>query len=185
MDLPSKRQVVLFFLLLAFYTNTKALAPVIPEDNLDNFLFTYQDAVIIPRTPLYQPRHYVLGVSYSKEQQDIKRIIQREAEKTGIKWQDLWILAKYESTFRTDVINSRGEFSVGLFQINLNAHRNITIEQAKCPVFSTQWTIDKLIRNGYLEGNRTYSLARHQGNHKIPHVMQRARNIVQEADMLQ
>lgn len=112
-------------------------------------------------------------------------IIKEEAEGTGIKWQDLYVLAKYESSLNPYAEGTTNkEASFGLYQINTLVH-DVTYKQAIDIRFSIQWTISNLIKHGYLEGYRTYSLARHQGDHKIPHVMQRARNIVWEANRIE
>jgi hypothetical protein len=46
---------------------------------------------------------------------------------------------KCESDYKVDAHNSIGENSWGIVQINLNAHRSITVEQATDPNFSIEF----------------------------------------------
>lgn len=53
-----------------------------------------------------------------------------------------------ESTMNPKAINSsRKEFSVGLSQINLMAHKNITVNQAMDPDFSIEFMAKNIKRN--------------------------------------
>ncbi len=52
-----------------------------------------------------------------------------------------------ESSFNPNAINSTSrEYSVGLVQINLKAHKNITVEQAKDPVFAVNFLAENLAK---------------------------------------
>ena len=53
--------------------------------------------------------------------------------------------------------------SYGLYQISLHYHPNITPSQALDPYFSADWTLARLINNGYLTGNRDNAIMRHNG----------------------
>jgi len=165
------------------------------EENQEVKNYTSQETYLFAtHSPVYV-KPEVLGIKTEKvaetgklegvsgKELNIKEIIKEEALGTGVKWQDLWILAKYESSWNPNAINSKGEYSVGIFQINLRVH-DVTVDQAKDVRFATKWTIDNLIRNGYLNGNRTYSIGRHQGSWKLQIVQDRARKIVAEANQL-
>lgn len=58
-------------------------------------------------------------------------------------------LAECESSLIPDIQSnfkqSYGrEKSFGLFQIHLKAHTNVSVEQAKDPLFNTQWAINEI-----------------------------------------
>lgn len=76
-------------------------------------------------------------------------------------YRDVKALAKMESGERTEAVGDNGT-SYGIFQIHLPAHPTITKEQATDPEFSTYWTIDNLVRNGYPE-YRKLALQCHNG----------------------
>ena len=67
--------------------------------------------------------------------------------------------------------NTRGSDSFqshGLFQISRYYHKHVTIDQANDPYFSADWTLARLINNGYLTSNRDNSIMRHNGTPNIP-----------------
>lgn len=71
--------------------------------------------------------------------------------------------------------------SYGLFQISLHYHPTITISQALDPYFSADWTLARLIRNGYLTGNRNNAIRLHNGsitNDKTAHYLQDINNYI-------
>lgn len=55
-----------------------------------------------------------------------------------------------------------GGKSKGIFQIHQGYHRHITDEQAFDPYFSADWTLARMINNGY-KTNRDYAIRRHNG----------------------
>jgi hypothetical protein len=74
----------------------------------------------------------------------LKQILYRTTEKYGIPDQNqlLTEVIRCESTFKVNAINHTDrEYSVGLVQINLFAHKNITEEQAKDPVFAIEFLV--------------------------------------------
>ena len=85
--------------------------------------------------------------------ENIKAYVAYVASKEGVNVQDALDVAHCESRYRKgairDSINDPAnpkddEYSVGIFQINILAHTNITKEQALHPWFNINWAIDKL-----------------------------------------
>ena len=56
----------------------------------------------------------------------------------------------------------RKEQSVGLYQINLFVHQNITYEQAIDNEFNADWTAKRLLSKGY-KTNKLYAIQAHNG----------------------
>lgn len=82
----------------------------------------------------------------SESEAEIKQILFNTTAKYGISDQNELLVAviRCESHFNTKAVNdSPIEFSVGLVQINLRAHTNVTYSQAIDPVFA----IDFLVKN--------------------------------------
>jgi hypothetical protein len=75
---------------------------------------------------------------------------------------DLLAIAKHESGFRCDAIGDGG-MSHGCFQIYRTKHPHVSVEQARDYVFAVNWTIERLMNNGYGEGRRTYGITSHNG----------------------
>ena len=76
---------------------------------------------------------------------------------------DLLAIARHESGFNNNAENvSAREQSYGPFQINRNAHPDITIAQAKDYVFAVNWTVNHLHAFNY-PMERTLSIQAHNG----------------------
>lgn len=82
---------------------------------------------------------------------------------------DLLGIMRAESSFNCGAKNeSRIEHSYGCYQINLDAHRHISREQAHDIFYSSAWTISHLVGKGWLprtvngQANR-YALQCHNG----------------------
>ena len=90
-----------------------------------------------------------------------KMMIDSYAQKYSVEWQnlasDMTFIIKCESGFNRYAVNHNGEFSVGLSQINLNAHTNITREQAEDPDFAIDFMAKNLSQGKY---NMWYNCSR-------------------------
>lgn len=53
-------------------------------------------------------------------------------------------IARCESGFNTKAVGDGGT-SVGVFQIHLPAHREVTEQQAKSLVYSTVWAMERMV----------------------------------------
>lgn len=73
----------------------------------------------------------------------IRDYIAAVATLDGVDVQTALIIAKDESGFNPQAIGDHGT-SIGLFQIHLPAHPDISEKQAEDPIFSTEWTMQKL-----------------------------------------
>jgi len=76
---------------------------------------------------------------------------------------DLLAIAATETgaSFNFYAIGDSG-YSVGLFQINSYYHPQITTAQRQDPFFSADWTLARMINNGYLT-NRDLAVKKHNG----------------------
>jgi len=83
--------------------------------------------------------------------EDVETIIRNSAKEYGVSEELMIKLAQCESTLNPNAIGDTfmPKPSVGLFQINLHYHPDITREQALDPKFSADWTA-KQIKNGKL-----------------------------------
>lgn len=76
---------------------------------------------------------------------------------------DLLAIARHESGFNNEARNiSAREQSYGPFQINRNAHPDITVEQATDYVFAVNWTVNHLHAFNY-PMERTLAIQAHNG----------------------
>jgi len=66
----------------------------------------------------------------------VKAIVEHYSHVYGVSVDKLNSIIKCESGWNTKAHNPKGENSWGLVQINLNAHKSITVEQATDPYFS-------------------------------------------------
>jgi soluble lytic murein transglycosylase-like protein len=77
----------------------------------------------------------------------IKDYIIYLASKEGVSVQKALAVAKCESNFNPNSLNHTSkEYSVGVFQINLKVHKDITEEEARNPFRNINWAMDKLIQ---------------------------------------
>ncbi len=75
----------------------------------------------------------------------MKEYVAFVAGKEGVSVKDALAVAKCESGFNKDALHStEKEYSVGIFQINLKAHTEITEEEARNPFLNINWAIDQL-----------------------------------------
>ncbi len=76
---------------------------------------------------------------------------------------DLLAIAATETgnTFNAHAIGDNGN-SIGLYQINAVYHSHITTAQRQDPFFSADWTLARMINNGY-KTNRDYAIRKHNG----------------------
>lgn len=74
---------------------------------------------------------------------------------------DLMAMAWTESRFDPNTVGDNGN-SYGLYQINLKYHPGIAKKQAQKIGFSVEWTLNRLIKNGYPK-YRSYAIRRHNG----------------------
>jgi hypothetical protein len=82
---------------------------------------------------------------------------------------DLIAIAHQENrTFSHNTKGADSYQSYGLYQISLYYHPQITIAQANDPYFAADWTLRRLINNGYLTGSRDYAIMKHNGTPNIP-----------------
>lgn len=75
-------------------------------------------------------------VPISPQVKTIEQLIDEKALQYNVSASRLTFFIKCESNFNPKALNPNGEFSVGLSQINLEAHTNITREQAEDPEFA-------------------------------------------------
>ncbi len=79
----------------------------------------------------------------------INEIIDEKALQYNVSATKLTFFIKCESNFNPKALNSNGEFSVGLSQINLDAHTNITREQAEDPTFAISFMAENFSKGKY------------------------------------
>ncbi len=85
-------------------------------------------------------RQAAISVDYSKE--NIEKIIRVAARQYGVDEERMLQVAKCESSLRPRVIGDDGN-SIGLFQIHLPSHPEVTQEQALDPEWSSEWSAKK------------------------------------------
>lgn len=95
----------------------------------------------IKRIDYSQKKHWVKS--------DIIEMLSYKAIENNIQPKYLIKLAECESSLIPDIqsnyIQSYGrELSFGLFQLHVKVHKDISIEQAKDPIFNTQWAINEI-----------------------------------------
>ena len=80
----------------------------------------------------------------------ITEYINYVALKEKVNVSDVLAIAKCESGFNKNAINStEKEYSVGVFQINLKVHKDVTEEQALNPWFNIGWAIDQMTKGKF------------------------------------
>lgn len=78
--------------------------------------------------------------------ESVKEYVSYLAEKENLDVSTVMAIAKCESGFNKNALHStEKEYSVGVFQINLKAHRDVTEEQALNPFFNINWAIDQMV----------------------------------------
>lgn len=83
-------------------------------------------------------------INLSKD--ELTTLITMTAIQYGIDKVRFLATAKCESSLRPEVIGDDGA-SVGLWQIHLPSHPEVTMEQAKDPYFATEWSAKKFKKN--------------------------------------
>ena len=78
--------------------------------------------------------------------EDIKLIIIEAAFRYEIDAQEFLAVAKCESSFREKAVGDGGN-SMGIFQIHLPSHPNVTEAEAFDPHFSSEWSAEKFKKN--------------------------------------
>lgn len=68
-----------------------------------------------------------------------KELVVYYAEKYRVSSKKMSAIIKCESGWNANALNDKGEYSVGLVQINLKAHKHITVEQAKDPNYAIRF----------------------------------------------
>lgn len=113
-----------------------------------------------------------------KEETTQKKIV-RIAREKQVEPEIVLAIAEQESGYdpNAEAITPYEE-SYGLYQINLLAHPEVTIEQAKDVEFSTRWTIDNLIGHDYPDDTFN-AVARHNGSG--PKAIAYARKVMERA----
>lgn len=98
------------------------------------------------------------------KEETIKEKIIRIAKEKQVDPEIVLAIAEHESGYNPEAeAISPYKRSYGMYQINLKAHPDVTIEQAKDPEFSTHWTVENLISHGYPE-DKFEAVARHNGS---------------------
>lgn len=82
-------------------------------------------------------------VPISPQVKTIEQLIDEKALQYGVSAEQLYFTLNCESSMNPKALNPHGEFSVGLSQINLEAHTSVTREQAEQPEFA----IDFMAKN--------------------------------------
>lgn len=95
--------------------------------------FLIASAVTTTDIPSYAP----------PREKTISEIIDEKALQYNVSAEQLYFTLNCESSMNPKALNPHGEFSVGLSQINLQAHTSITREQAEQPLFA----IDFMAKN--------------------------------------
>lgn len=95
---------------------------------------------LLPTSVLYESSFKVELAPKTPQDMVIKYAIEYKVDP-----QIMGKIIECESMWKTDVINSnKWEYSVGIAQINLKAHPQITEEQAKDPEFAIKFLASKL-----------------------------------------
>ena len=99
------------------------------------------------------------------DRQKIERVAKEKCAEKGLGdfcWKDLLGIAYTETrAFNCKAVGDGGA-SHGCFQIHRGYHQHITVEQAQSIDFSVNWTLNRLIANGYPE-YRSVSIMKHNG----------------------
>jgi len=74
---------------------------------------------------------------------------------------DLYAMAYHESRFNCDVVGDQGR-SYGCFQIQVKMHK-VSKDFARDFEKAANWSLERMIGNGYAKGLRTYAVKRHNG----------------------
>ncbi len=82
----------------------------------------------------------------SLSKKDIEQIIVETALLNEIDSEKFLAVAKCESSLRPAVIGDDG-WSIGLFQIHLPSHPDVTKERALNPIWATNWSAEKFKKN--------------------------------------
>ena len=77
------------------------------------------------------------------------------AGKEGIPVGEALAIARCESRMNPKALNSKGEYSVGIFQINLKYH-NLTLEEAYNPFRNIGYAMDLYLREGWKPWQNCY-----------------------------
>lgn len=88
-------------------------------------------------------------VSISPQVKTIEQLIDEKALQYNVSASRLTFFIKCESGFNPKALNPNGEFSVGLSQINLESHTNITREQAESPEFAITFMAENFSKGKY------------------------------------
>ena len=96
---------------------------------------------IIPSQEVYvAPEAPKIAYTESSREEWVKQRIQYFASKYGVPFVVMDNVVRCESQYNPNAINSTPkEYSVGLVQINLKAHTDITEDQAKDPDFALEF----------------------------------------------
>lgn len=77
--------------------------------------------------------------------ESVKEYVGYVAQNEGVDVSTVLAIAKCESDFNKNALHSsEKEYSLGIFQINLKAHKDITEEQALNPFFNINWAIEQM-----------------------------------------
>jgi hypothetical protein len=79
---------------------------------------------------------------------DIVQLIDKIAQEKAVSPHELYFIANCESSLNRYALNDNKpiEYSVGISQINLLAHPEVTREQAEDPVFSLNFMADNILK---------------------------------------
>lgn len=101
------------------------------------FLTSY--AVTTTDIPSYAP----------PREKTISELIDEKALQYNVSASRLYFMIDCESSMNPKAFNPRGEYSVGLSQINLEAHPHITREQAEQPEFAVDFMAENFSKGKY------------------------------------
>ena len=133
---------------------------------------TYNDLVEV-KQPITIEQLTIINVSSTNEQTAYLAIYQAidkhlpsytKEQKQSVAYDLIGIAHQENHDFNYRSTGADSYTSYGLFQISLHYHPNITPSQALDPYFSADWTLARLINNGYLTGNRDNAIRLHNGS---------------------
>lgn len=78
----------------------------------------------------------------------IEEYIHYVASKERIPVREALVIARCESGFNPNALNPNGEYSVGVFQINLKYHP-LTLEEARNPFRNINYAMDLYLKEGW------------------------------------
>lgn len=82
--------------------------------------------------------------------ESVKEYIIYSAQHEGIDVLKALAIAQCESGFNRNALHqSNKEYSVGIFQINLKVHHDITEEEARNPFLNVNWAMEQMISSGF------------------------------------